>query len=423
MLNKGSVFPHFIKFMFKPIPIAMLCTLIMGALGCKKEQTLSVESLPEEVYQYLDFNQTELVPESLDGFAKLSDQLKDNRVIFTGESHAVAANYVLEDAMLRFLVEKNWLDYYMPEWSFSACWHLNRYLQSGNPAILSKLFSYMDGTSFWTQEAYDHWTNLYAWNQQLDTDHKIELVGIEIEQQPDIALWMLMELIPVDQIPNELLLSYHKMEDMERSSEPSYDELASLALEIQNILSQNINFYADYFGTDWSDLQFLLGNIINTAFVKNENNYIERREDLLYQNFLIQHARRAEGNWFGQWGSNHVYQNRFSGIDWLATRMKQEENSPVFDRVLSINYIYYNCFILKKEPYQVEAFSNTIYTSDFNQLGLGNYTLYKLTGSSSPFENQMIWLASLLTSPAGQTTDYFQYLISVKGSPAAIELD
>ncbi|HMQ83055.1 MAG TPA: hypothetical protein PKA00_09110 [Saprospiraceae bacterium] len=402
--------------------MAVVCTMLCCTFSCQKEQPANIELLPDEIYQYLDFNQTELEPENLNGFAKLSDQLKDNKVILTGESHAVAANYILEEAMLHFLVDKNWLDYYMPEWSFSACWHLNRYLETGNSSILSRLFSYLEGTSFWTRDAYDHWTRLYEWNQQLDEEHKIKLVGIEIEQQPDVALWMLKELIPTNQIPNELLVPYYKLEDMERATQPTYDELAALALEIQNLLSSNTSLYADFFGGNWSDLQFLLGNIINTAAVKKEYNYIERREELLYQNFLVQYTQHEEGNWFGQWGSSHIYQSRFSAIDWLATRMKRQEDSPVFDRVLSINYIYYNCFILKKEPYRVEAFSNTNYTSDFNQLGLGNYTLYKLTGSNSPFENQMIWLTPLLTAPAGQTTDYFQYLISIKGSPAAIAL-
>ena len=86
-------------------------------------------------------------------------------------------------------------------------------------------------------------------------------------------------------------------------------------------------------------MKHIFRNLIQAvdAFSQKQNLDIHRKRDqYMYDNFLIMHDRLPKGNFFGQWGLNHVYQSPQLNVNWLAYLLDTQENSPVKGKVLSM---------------------------------------------------------------------------------------
>lgn len=379
--------------------------------------------MPGEAFAYLDAEAKTLALSNPIHLSNLGDVLQDHQFMFTGESHGVAFNYELEFMMLQFLVEEDWLDYYVPELPYSFCYFLRQYLDNGDDTILDRLFAPLEGTFTWTADAKQHWQRVRSFYQSLPVEQRFRVVGIEIEHQARNAAWMMQDLLPASSVPAFLSEHLAILNEQVLTENDNYVELFDLATGLKDLFINRSAEMKEYLGDNFQAFQIVNQLVIDTHEARFDDAFSTKREALIYQNFLRDKGLFSNGNSYGQWGANHIYQRDIEGVSWLGERLDKEENSPVKNGVYSILYLYHDCQTLLKNPYRKVDYTNLNYASDFQKLSEQEFTLFRLDRPSSPFMEQLIWPSTNLKLSAGVTTDYIQALLLIQDSPAASPLN
>lgn len=379
--------------------------------------------MPGDAFAYLDTEAQALTLTNPIHLSTLSDVLQDHQFLLTGESHGVAFNYELEFMMLKFLVEEDWLDYYVPELPYSFCYFLGQYLENGDETILDRLFAPLQGTFTWTANAKQHWQRVRAFYQSLPTEQRFSVIGIEVEHQARNAAWMMQDLLPAKVPPSFLAEEITSLQEQVAAQNDNYLQLYNVATALKNLFISRSEEMRAYLGDNYQQFQIVNQLVIDTHEARFDDAFSTKREALIYQNLLRDKERFSSGNSYGQWGANHIYQRDIEGVSWLAARLDKDQNSPLQDRVYSLLYLYHDCQTLLKNPYRQVDFTNLNYVSDFKKLTDQEFTLFRLDQSPSPFTEQLIWPSTNLKLSEGVTTDYVQALMLVQDSPAASPLN
>ena len=400
----------------------LLFFLLLCFLACQNKNGPN-QDMPIEAFEYLEAEAKAISVANPIHLASLAAVLADHQFILTGESHGIAFNYDLELMMLQFLVEEDWLDYYVPELPFSFCYFLNQYLENGDETILDRLFAPLEGTFTWTQEAKAHWQHVRDLFQSLPPDKRFTVVGIEVEHQARNAQWMMQDLLPSANPPAFLAEKIESLHQLVTSKNDNYLELYNLALSLKSLLINQSGEMKTFLGANFNEFSILNQLVIDTHEARFDDTFSTKREALIYQSFLRNKDLFSSGNSYGQWGANHIYQHDIEGVDWLANKLNAKENSPLQGRVYSILYLYHDCKALFKDPYRKANFSNLFYVRDFKKISNQDITFFRLDRPGSPFQEQLIWPSTSLLLSEGVTTDYVQSLFLIRESPAASPLN
>lgn len=112
-------------------------------ISCRKDEPAPAthdQELSEDALVFLRDYMLPLDPSSLEGLEFLDPAgLEDYQFIFSGESHGTQGNFAMDLAMLKYLNEIGWLDYYSPEMPFSFCWFVNHFLETGDEEMLKSI--------------------------------------------------------------------------------------------------------------------------------------------------------------------------------------------------------------------------------------------------------------------------------------------
>ncbi len=400
----------------------LLPILFLSLLSCRKNNGPN-QDMPSEAFAYLDAEAQAVSLANPMQLSHLTDVLQDHQFLFTGESHGVAFNYELEFMMLQFLVEENWLDYYVPELPYSFCYFLRQYLENGDETILDRLFAPLQGTFTWTADAKSHWQEVRTFYQSLPQNQRFSVIGIEVEHQARNAAWMMQDLLPIQAPPSFLSAAITSLQQQVTEQNDNYVKLYDLATELKNFFISRSEEMRTYLGDNYQQFQIVNQLVIDTHEARFDDAFSTKREALIYQNLLRERDLFSKGNSYGQWGANHIYQRDIEGVSWLAERLDKDENSPLQNGVYSILYLYHDCQTLLKNPYRQVDFTNLNYVSDFKKLTNQEFTLFRLDQATSPFMEQLIWPSTSLKLSEGVTTDYVQALMLVQDSPAASPLN
>jgi len=395
-------------------------------ISCRKDEPAPAthdQELSEDALVFLRDYMQPLDPSSLEGFEFLEPSgLEDYQFIFSGESHGTQGNFAMDLAMLKYLNEIGWLDYYSPEMPFSFCWFVNHFLETGDEEMLNRLFGPFEGTLGWSKENLEHYRNLYDYNQDLPANERIRLIGIEIEHVPENPLWMMHELLGEGPFPEEIGASLFSIDSLYNAPSLNYNALYQVSFPIEGTFTEKKEFYQDYFEEDWDDFEHIIQLTNRTYEAKqlprNDNSFFEAREDLIFENFLRFYQLLPPGRWYGQWGSRHIYQHPIEEMESIAQQLHTKDDSPLKGKILSLMYIYQGSTFLNNNPYRVQPMPPPVFEKYFESLSLGAFTLFPLSGPMSPFSQSLIWPVSTATPTDGVTTDYFQYLVLVDGSEA-----
>lgn len=358
--------------------------------------------------------------DNFDDFAILNDELLSHDVFFTGESHAVKFNYDLRFKFLKYLNQNADVKYYFAEIGYGSGVLLNKYLVTGDETLLKDIYKNLVLTPANTQDSYDFWVKLYNYNKSLPQDKKITVIGMDLEHQSNSEWQALMYLLPKENTPNDIspFINPIRTVNVVKNSEKNIKIFEKLQ---QNIISNEAKYIA-YLGDNYFDFKMIVENMLNT-FKSLEVNTLDYkiREEAIYSNFTKVYNHFPKHKYYGQWGSEHVYQHsRDSQIikgDCFATKLNSAD-SPVKNRVLSIQYMYLNSMYRTTTGIQ-PLYSECVNKSIFDSISDSNATLFKLTGKDSPFQQKVYLVAN---NKGGVTTDYLQYLLMIKNSPAADEL-
>ena len=305
--------------------------------------------------------------ETMKDLSIIDNDLKDYEIFLIGENHGVKANVELKMKFLKYFKKKINFKYYICELPFSMTYFLNRYLETGNDALLKDIYKYIKGTYAWNKDEYDYWRDLYKYNKTLPRDDKIILIGIDIEHQPKNAFRFMEYCL-------------------------------------------NNGYYSKF--------EHVNNNLLNMLEVYHSNNFNGIRDQKLYENFLSISSHLPKGKYFGQIGLSHVFQRAFPYVNWFASFLRNEI-SPFKGKVLSVAYAYQNCKYLY--PTKRKNYVSHINTLDLSMVEFKNfinskYAIFKLNQKDSPFDEKLIWPLNHKFPENGVTTDYFQYLVVIKDS-------
>jgi len=366
---------------------------------------------------------------SLGKFSLLDSSVKGKEVFLTGENHATNANAELELEFLKYFYNEAGVRYYLQELSPSDAAFLNEYLETGNEEILREVFAPFEGTAGWTQENYEKYRQVYAFNRSLPENEKIRFVGVDLEHQIANAYRYLYWALPETEAPSEIAPIIDKLKvtyqeaDLGHSS-ADWEQLRNLALELQDSIKANYGVYQNYLGDKFFEFELVVENTLYGIdfHYGNYKDDVKFREKVIYDNFKKQYEQLGEGAFYGQFGGYHVVQQD----DHFAGYLNNSADSPVKGKVLSIRYLYQESAFSVPQgdgTYKVEHLTNYDWSHDeFDIFPKYGYTLFKLTGSDSPFAQDLIWFETKGKPPDGVTTDYYQYFVLIRNSPAQTPL-
>lgn len=388
----------------------LLCVLFGGA--CRGDHTKRLQA-------YLRRNSA-AVRSAPDGTLRIPSGILDEgidryKVILTGERHGMAANYQLRRAFLSYLPQAANVRYLLLELGPSQAGTLNRYLETGDTALLDEMYSYCRGTYEWTQESYAFWENVYAFNSALPASKRLVCVGIDIEHQAKHALAHLKTLLPRD-VPAERIASQvNRVRGFSRDDTTHFD----IAAELLAGIAANEGDYARYLGDDFFAFRLVVESMVaaRDAYGARQTSggraaFRQLRDRAMYANFLQQYKRLPAGVYWGHFGDAHIFRKSSQNTDWLGVHLERDD-SPVAGRVLSISYAYEDCTAMTRSggSYGTSAAGNVL-PGLFDFYEGSEPILFKLNGEGSPARSYQV----VLHGEPGGSAEYFDYLLLVRGA-------
>jgi hypothetical protein len=112
-----------------------------------------------------------------------ADFYKQQYFLF-GENHGSATPLTVDLALFKNLYQKAGVRFYIAELDATKAWLLNKYLQTGDTNLLSKVMrSWKADTAQWaSQENYRKFQGLQKFYQQLPAGQKFQIIGVDVFQ-------------------------------------------------------------------------------------------------------------------------------------------------------------------------------------------------------------------------------------------------
>ena len=395
----------------KLIANSMAVTLLVGCSS-------NLDITPKE---YLKKNNSEISINNEDDFSGMkimNDDLKNAKVILTGEMHAIDKNSKLELKIIKYLQKEIGLKYILDEAGYSNTYFINQYLETGDEEILKKSFSYVKGTVGHNQDSYDFYKDLYGFNKNLKDEDKLSVIGIDIEHNASSSYNYLLDVIEKYNISNDklnLLLSTLKKI---LSGDNQIDNLQKQIQLVLSDINSNYKHYESILGKDLFGFKLVLENIntkIETDLDRTNNSDI--RENQIYKNFKSIDSVLDDAKYFGQFGAYHVIQDAYkhksfadSYIESFASKL--DKDNEFKDKVISIMYSYSD----KKRANNKEFSPKDELFDSYINSDSSDCILFDLNKDNSPFEKEFIWplKSDIEVIEGSSTTDYIQYLLLIK---------
>lgn len=412
------------------ILIAILLLVVVIVIGPIEYEVASVEkseielARENQIVEYLKDNYSEIIIDDEihnSDLSILDEDIKDKEIFLTGEVHGIKANTDLQLKFLKYFKEKTDFKYYLAEYSYSNAYFLNKYLKTGDVKILEDIFQELRGSYSWNKDSFNFWIDLYKYNNNLPEDKRIEIIGIDIELQPTTSYRYLVDVLPKENPPEEIkrmldntIYTYNRLNEFGNAS------IYSTAKDLQKDINAKESIYRKYLGEHYFGFKIVVSNLLNYEKAhRNKRNQIDwnnSRDQMIYENFVLIHRRLQRDKYFGQWGVNHGFQRKEKDIKWLASYLNEEELYK--DKILSIAFNYENSMQMGKmgdKQYMINEINFIFpYMKIANDTIGGNLNLYKLNSYNSPFKDipmHNTFNQKLLDEPM---LDFFQYILYIK---------
>ena len=415
---------------FKVVVIAVLLLVLAVALGPKNYQvepavkTEAEKALENEIVQYLKDNYNSIdLDNEIENFHILDEDLEGKEIFFTGEVHGIKTNADLHMKFLKYFKEKVDFKYYLAEFSYSNAYFLNKYLNTGDIRILEDVFEELKGSYSWNKDSFEFWVNFQQYNNNLEEERKIQVIGIDIELQPSTSYKYFVDILPSEDPPIEIKKMIDNIINTNnRLIETGFGASYSTAKDLQKDIIAKESIYRDYLGEHYFGFKTVSSNLLKyERAYRNKRNQVDwnnLRDKMIYENFVLIERRMPKGKYFGQWGVNHVFQSKEKNIKWLATYLN-EEDSIYKDKVLSIAFNYENSRQMGKmgdKQYIINEVDFIFpYMKVANDRIGGDMNIYKLNAAGSPFKDIRMYYTfnrELLEEPM---VNFFQYIVYLKG--------
>ncbi len=361
------------------------------------------------------------------------------RVYLIGESHGIRVNSEIREQVFKSLYHYRGVRALLMELPYSSSVLLQKYLDTGDRSILDQVFEHMQGTHAFTRERKQFWRNIQRWNSELAESKQIRVYGVDIEHKlvhSAAHLHRLLQQHPLSQLAALSSSTYefphlHRLAGLiEKPQDLSYNTVNTAELtEIVQLCLQELSAHpkttAEWLGDEMLGFELVLQNILYRYECveggTTDKAWNRLRDERIYRNFLTLYAAIPQDlRFFGQWGLNHVFQQREFDVHWFAARLRHSPDSPVKNEICSLVLMYEQAHQRSKQDQVTAAFSNYLPISGaFFQAARWDPTLFSLNKQDSPFRRQLHWMLTTPPPDTGVTTDFFQYVIYVRFSPAA----
>ena len=268
-----------------------------------------------ELGEYLKTNHKliEIEENSFESLSILDGELDGREIFLAGENHGVKANGKLRMKFLKYFKEKTNFKYYLCELPYSLTATLNRYLETGDEKILEDAYIILKGTDAWNKDEYNHWRELYEFNNKFSQKDKIEPIGIDIEHQPKNAFEFMAYVLDKSSIPEKIKRDVKEIKDKE---EVSYEEIKIFNRKVNEELTSHEEFYKKTLKEDYFYISLVNDNLLNMIDVYSGNNFDGIRDEKMGKNFIKLFSRLDKSKYYGQIGLSHIFQESFPYI-WL----------------------------------------------------------------------------------------------------------
>ncbi|MGV8984450.1 hypothetical protein [Clostridium sp.] len=340
--------------------------------------------------------------EGMSSAFKLIDDSERYNIFFTGEYHGSLGNEKINLQMLKFLHKEAGVKYLICEMQYSVINKLNKYLQSGDEALLKDAVDVVKkrNPQYAGEDYYKFWQELYNYNKSLPNDKKIQAFGIDVDLIGDYTIKEMKSLIPNIKPPIEIS---NKVNDFIRisSGKVSEEEAITVFTNLNEDFNSNTQVYKTFLGDNFNDFKNNLNSMMNTikyAETPNPDNPDENRDEFIYNNFMRIYEETPKGKYYGQFGTAHILRKNFTynGKDFFTLAKIMEKQGKF--KVLSIPIINNNQGSLINEAEKLAKYK---------------FTVFKLNGKKSPYGKRIenLFSSSQFILINGTTVDNYQYLI------------
>lgn len=398
--------------------------------ACKDKDILATT----EEKKYLTENKTNIdfADTNFGGLSLMSNQdLLDNQVFFTGETHAVAANYDLRLYFLKFFHQKADVKYHILEAGYGLAKILQRYLDTGEESYLNSVYEQLIGTYIYTKDDYNFFKKLREYNLQFPENQRIKLIGLDVEFQHNLSIRYLQSILPKDkEIPPSISNSINKLRQI--TFAPNLAELRQFATEANAEFTANISAYEAYFGKeyalDFEIITYLLQKKFEAYDGDGSNDQVrfnQIRDEAMYRTFQKIYPTLSKPKFYGQFGWSHALQSEVPKVKWFGTWLNQDKDSFTKGRVLTTMYFYDDC-MMRLQNGRIATTTNITNQSLFQDFDTYTISFFRLNRPNSPFTQKLSWFvgnySGLYAPEKGVTTDFFEYGIYMKNQKAVIGL-
>jgi len=412
----------------KKIAIAITLLIFSGNL-------MMAQNSNQELKNYLKDRQ-QLVRKNEQIVLKTADY--ENDYFFFGFIHGSRKTQELDFQLFKSIRQVNKMRYYAAEVGYSMAYFFNKYLITGDEALLYDLvesyrFAVPQDASV---QFYEKWKKLKLLNDQLPADEKIHIMGFDRIVSSAIFLKHMQELLSEVPKGTDVVLDSIKSMDYEQVNAYSlYDKDSDIRRFFEkhfDALNQSKN-YQKLLAKNYETFNHLLWQV--TYFFDKKS----RREERIFQNFqrlMAADSLKDEKVYFN-YGFAHVMQEDFYNNPFIAKLLKNHyQHKKVFTCLVAMSEssVLWNAKYTKEGKYKgygINWFGGE--GDSFKERVNGievlkrvsprkETTIYDLTDANSPARKDLYFV---LTRPqikkyksSAATTDYFQYLMHVRRSKA-----
>ncbi|MBO9659722.1 MAG: hypothetical protein J7527_12950 [Chitinophagaceae bacterium] len=374
-----------------------------------------------------------------------------------GENHGSALPLAVDLALFKNLYQKAGVRFYIAEVDATKAWLLNRYLQTGDTALLSKVMrSWKADTAQWaSQENYRKFQGLQKFYQQLPADQKFQVIGVDVFQ--DYSLVHEHALYLTENYREPLLrktidsllditkrITYDKRTELNQYARRILPQLLAQETKLKAQLKERFPDFKHFI----TSLGFIGAGMT--------------RDSIFYRNFesLLAINNWANKKMYGFIGYFHTLQTGYNGIEPFASLLVKNKNArgkvvsmqmmvmesklmmPVIGPIKAMmpkpvieKFISETPGFPTDQRYVPYALSNDNPMMLINGIGdlkacsqPNTITLFRLTGKESPFNhsNNLALVSGFQSlKPTDQsiaTSGIFQYVIFFRGSGPAMPL-
>lgn len=307
----------------------LFCALLM-LLGMPVFSQKAPKGVEINIYNNDDFS----------GLQMLEVPAKQAKIIMTGENHTyVGVNSHIELKMLRFLNQKTGLRNFIIELGEARAHYLNRYINNAD-TLAEKYLKACTSPKYM-----DLFKRMRKYNLSLPDSLRIRIWGIDVERFFDLPLIRLSELLPKNNIPNNLLpfaetvrgsakyLETTGLEDYEKARDRtkgySYSSYGSPKFYMNPTVDDLIRYFDSldgdfrtWLGAEYANVATAMSWLKQYKQWRDYENttfqYIWREENI-YRNIVKLLDANPNEKFYGQFGRCHTaYEEQNADCSWYG---------------------------------------------------------------------------------------------------------